>query len=859
MRQSIILLLVSCSMLCWQTGAASRMGSGFARATEADTTAQKNTYETLLKDKHTTTEGMITMHDVKGKLYFEFPIALLDREMLIGSTVTEISGNTHAVIGSKQLQPLLHVKFTRIGEYVQLRKISGDYTTDSLERNIVNAIEASNIGAIMRNMKIETYSPDSTAVVINMTDFFVDENKDLTPFDPYSLLTSSGYNRTTRFVKNNSFLGKIKSFDDNVTIQSHLSYVYDLMLGTTMVAKDVPFTAVVTRSIVLLDDQPGYRPRVGDYRMAIFPTGKYFFSEKDQGSREVYYSNRWNLEPSDPEAYLRGEKVEPRKPIVFYVDSNFPDKWKPHIHEGVEQWNELFETIGFKNAIIARDFPADDPEFDPDNIKYSCIRYAPINIANAMGPSWTDPRSGEIINASVYIYHDIVELLNRWIFVQTSQADHRVRTRNIPEDIIGDGLRYVTAHEIGHCLGYMHNMSSSAVIPVDSLRSPTFTQKYGTTMSIMDYARFNYVAQPGDFERGVKLTPPRFGPYDAFAVKWLYTAFPDKTYDEETEILSRWIRESSADPVYRYGKQQGFVLDPRSQAEDLGDDAMKASAYGIANLKYIMENFSRWVDADDHDFTYRQSIYNALINQYAMYIGHVYANIGGVYIQEMKEGDVGEKYQSVPKEIQREALAFILNQLSDMEWMENRELRQKLDFQGSMKDLVEGYVIGLILGNPERMSADVAQKVRFSATLADDPYTFTDCADDVYAFVWKSTMRGKKPTELEMRMQKAYVASYLTGSKLTTAPGFNTRYFAESDFREFLPGARNAEFTESEYVSAYGTSVSPKLFRLRPNESEYYGYLVKLRPLLKRAVRRSSGETRSHYELMLLNIENSIK
>ena len=263
--------------------------------------------------------------------------------------------------------------------------------------------------------------------------------------------------------------------------------------------------------------------------------------------------------------------------IVFYVDDGFPEMWKKHIFEAVDQWNEPFGRIGFKNAIAAKPYPKDDPEFDPDNIKYSCIRYAPIAIANAMGPSWVDPRSGKILNASVYVYDDVMKLLNNWLFVQTAQADERVRAVTIPEEVIGDGLRYVVAHEVGHCLGYMHNMSASAVIPVDSLRSPSFTQKYGTTTSIMDYARFNYVARPGDRERGV-LTPAAFRPLRLLCREMALHARARRC-DGCRRICRHFEMDNQGAPFgRRFGKQQfSRSIDPRSQSEDLGDDAVKAS------------------------------------------------------------------------------------------------------------------------------------------------------------------------------------------------------------------------------------------------------------------------------------------
>ena len=347
---------------------------------------------------------------------------------------------------------------------------------------IGRALATSNIGAIYRLFKIETFTPDSSAVVVDATNLFVSDDERLSPFDKYSQHTLSGrLKRKESFEKEKSYVTGIKSFSDNVSVSSSLNYRVTI---SERGLRDLPVTIAATRSILLLDSLP-VSPRITDSRIAVFPTGKMLYSPTTQGARPIWYANRWRLEPSDTEAYRRGELVDPVKPIVFYIDRNFPRTWLPYVIEGVNQWSELFEQIGFRNAVQARLFPEDDPEFDPDNLKYSCVRYAPVTIQNAMGPSWTDPRSGEIVSASVYLYHDVIELINNWLFIQTSPADPRVRQKQIPQEIIGDALRYVLSHEIGHCLGFMHNMGASSVIPVDSLRSPSFTRETGTTPSII--------------------------------------------------------------------------------------------------------------------------------------------------------------------------------------------------------------------------------------------------------------------------------------------------------------------------------------------------------------------------------------
>ena len=607
--------------------------------------------------------------------------------MLLGSAVTEISDNRNAIIGSKPTEPI-HFRFEKLNNKICLSAIQTDNVSGDNDNRLKTAIALSNMDAILQAFDISAYNNDSTAVVFDVTGFFVGDNKLMDPFDKYSANMSRGRKRSTSFQSSKSFVDGFKAFKDNISVRSCLSYTYSLTGGSGKDIKDEPLTAKVTRSILLLDSVP-YRPRLMDSRIGIFPTIKKEYSATKQTMRAIYYANRWRLEPSDLKSYVEGKKVTPVKPIVFYVDSCFPDSWKASIFEAVNQWNEPFEKIGFIQAIQAKEFPKDDPEFDADNLKYSCIRYAPIAIENAMGPSWVDPRSGEILNASVYLYHDVIKLLNNWIFIQTAQADKRVRHKIIPREVMDDALRYVVSHEVGHCLGFMHNMSASSVIPVDSLRSPSFTQKHGTTTSIMDYARFNYVAQPGDMERGVRMMPPRFGLYDDYLIRWNYTPVPEaKTEEEEYAITSKWITDLSGDPVYRYGKQQSDILDPRSQTEDLGDDAVKATQYGVKNLKYILANLNQWLDKEDNDYKHRSAIYDGIIMQYLTYMLHVYHNIGGIYLHEKLVGDKVEALESEPKEKQKEAMSYFLEQLETMDWLDNSDVLDKLPIGETVKGIL---------------------------------------------------------------------------------------------------------------------------------------------------------------------------
>lgn len=875
-----VLLLAAGLLIAPASGAAASKSKKKKSKTEEVAKPKVDKYTKMfVNDKSClTAKGpFLTLHKLKGKLYVEVPLKTIGREMLIASTISEASDTNLGTIGYKPTDPI-HVKFTRIDTTIYLSQAVVPPVHDTNDPHMSKAIGRSTLPPIMHSYPLVCYNRDSSAMVIEMTKFFSGDNELLAPIKS----TKGGVvNITGKFKSEGSVIGQIKSFEDNVTVKSYLSYsVTADLLGLMVIKKDEPMTVKVTRTILLLPEE-AMRPRLADSRIGIFLTDMSRINGKKDKIEDFSVINRWNIQPKDLEAWKRGELVEPVKPIVFYLDDAFPALWREPIRRGVLRWNKAFEKIGFKNVMHIEDFPKDDPEFDPDNIKYSCIRYAPIAIANAMGPSWVDPRSGEILNASVYVYHDVMKLLNNWLFVQTAQADERVRAVTIPEEVIGDGLRYVVAHEVGHCLGYMHNMSASAVIPVDSLRSPSFTQKYGTTTSIMDYARFNYVARPGDRERGVKLTPPRFGLYDYYAVKWLYTPVPDAaTAADEYAVTSKWITGAAADSVYRFGKQQfSRSIDPRSQSEDLGDDAVKASGYGIANLKYILGNMNAWISAQDPDFSQRRTLYDEVLTQYIRYLNHVLANVGGIYFAEKMEGDPVEAYRSVPRERQREALLFCLAQLKDMKWLDNAELIRDMPLMGSPAESIMASLVSVVVAAPAR--------VALSAALAEkEAYTPEECRRDVYEFVWASTLKGRTPDALEMMLQREYVRSLSlsAGLKYTGTGAREEKKLVSDEGLMPVPAflgehaARTAALTAcgercghdpfETFSAAHRVDTAPLLgygsprlnyYDPRNTEAGDYAALLKLRAMLRTKSASATGEARLHYELLLRNIEKALK
>ena len=865
----VALFVLPCSR---EADAAGRKKKGKNAAT-AKVTEKKSAYDKLFQKEscETVKSNFITLHKVDGKLYFEIPMKYLGREMLFASTLTSTSSNDFCDVGYKQNDPL-HVRFTKIDSTIYLNEVNAFVTSNPKEPSLQKAIDKNFADAVLYSYKIAAYTPDSTAVVIDVTPIFTTDMKEFA-FLPTTIMGLIQLNST--FNKDGVALGEVKAFDDNLSVKSMLSYKVSLKFMSFSFLDNMSLTATVTRSLLLLPEEK-MRPRISDSRVGIFITSKQHVSTEKDGIQNYTLANRWRMEPKDMAAFQRGELVEPVKPIVFYIDDAFPELWKQPIKEGTLRWNAAFEKIGFKNAVQVRDFPKDDPEFDPDNLKYSCIRYVANSTANAMGPSWTDPTTGEIINASVLVYGNIIQLINNWRFVQTSQLDPSVRGKKLPDDVVKASLIYVVAHEVGHCLGFMHNMASSAAFPVDSLRSVSFTQKYGTTPCIMDYARFNYVAQPGD--EGVKLTPPNLGVYDEFLIKWNYKFIPGTRDEwEEQPIVEQWVDEHAGDPIYRYGRQQiQSRYDPSAIEEDLGDDPMKASEYGVKNLKYILSNLQGWIN-DDPDYSHRQALYGQIMTQYYRYLRNVMYNIGGIYLTEVKEGTPGKRYEAVPKARQKASMAWVLKQFKSMDWLNNAELKEhfplSVDGSAIVRSKVAGDIQGLI-GN-----------VILSSHVASSPYSINEFMTDLYNGTWSNLLQGKALTEGDKILQNTMVdmvcASLSDGGAKKSASPFG---FAPSvdeivaygldesglisrfadQFRavdeEYGRGYVASNMVANQFgTPGYGWQRTVATTAIDDSKAYLQDMAVKSRNLLRSKIGGMSGNAKVHYQALLIKLNNALK
>lgn len=712
------------------------------------------TYKEVITDKAVSDQGVFTVHKIDDKYYFEIPDSMLKKEFLLVTRLTKAaagmrSGSTGYAGDQIGQQVVAFEKGPK--DKILLRAISFvDYAKDSTS-DMYNSVRRNNVQPIVKSFDVKTYGVNTKSSVIEVTDLLNSDNEMVS----FSVNYKDAF-KVGAFQKDMSFVNFVKSFPNNIEINTTKTFTRTLgrpIPGT--LPADVPkisgnYTVEINASLVLLPENK-MQARYFDPRVGYFTVGYTDFDLDPQGVKRISLVKRWKLEPKpqDLEKYKRGELVEPAKPIVFYIDPATPKKWVPFLIQGVNDWKKAFEKAGFKNAIYAKVPDAKtDPEWSLEDARFSAIVYKPSDVPNASGPSISDPRTGEILESHINWYHNVMMLLRNWYFVQASPNDPRARKVEFDDQLMGELIRFVSSHEVGHTLGLRHNFGSSSTVPVEKLRDKKWLEKNGHTPSIMDYARFNYVAQPED-NIGDSGIMPRIGDYDDWAIEWGYRRFYEyNTPDQEKEYLNKWVIKNLQNNRLWFGTESN-PLDPRSQSEQVGDNAMIASTYGIKNLKRIIDNLEKWTATPNEDYENLGMMYDQVTIQFKRYLGHVSKYIGGQMETPKTAEQSGAVYEVVPKKDQKEAMKFLEeNVFTTPQWLIKKNIFEKTGKTPvkTVEDIQNG-VLSRIL------SPMVLQNMYQMETVDQNTYTITELFSDLNS----SIIKKENPDVYGRNLQRNYI------------------------------------------------------------------------------------------------------
>ncbi len=717
-------------------------------------------YKDVITDKAKSSKGLFMVHKVEDKYYFEIPPKLFGRDILIVNRISKSSIESPKTFGGYAGDQIGEnvIRFEKgPNNKLFLKNISYSVFPDS-SKPMFKSVQNSNIQPIAMAFDIKAIASDSLGggTVIDITDNITPDNE---------IFGFAGFSKSSfqvgSFQNDKSYIVSVKPYPNNIEIKTVKTFSKSAGAASFPgFPPSAPSQATVTlemnSSLLLLPEIP-MKPRYMDNRVGYFGNSYTDFDANPQGIKTIDMIARWRLEPKpeDMEKYKRGELVEPIKPIVYYIDPTTPSKWVPFLMQGVNDWQVAFEKAGFKNAILAKPAPTkeQDSTWNLEDAQNSAIVYKPSPVENASGPSVTDPRSGEILETHINWYHNVMKLLHDWYMIQAAAIDPRARKMVFDDDLMGQLIRFVSSHEVGHTLGLPHNFGSSAGVPVENLRNKAWVEANGHTPSIMDYARFNYVAQPEDNITAPGIYP-RIGDYDKWSIEWGYKLIPEvSTAEAEVPILDKWIESKANDKRFYYGRQ-GQPDDPRDQSECIGDNAMKASVYGIKNLQRILPNLINWTKQPNEDFSDLDGMYTSLVGQFRRYIGHVCYNFGGVYETLKKNNQAGNVYEYVSKETQKEAADFINKQVFTTPiWLINKDVSSKTGVNATTTILsVQESALNRMLS-----LTTMNKMLNAEASIGNQAYTVTDLLSDLKQSIF-TELTSKKPVDVYRRnLQKSYV------------------------------------------------------------------------------------------------------
>lgn len=786
--------------------------------------------------------GVMNVIQKGDTVYLEIPTNLLGKPFLVSNKLQQVPAELNEASANKGINyanQMVRFEWDQQGKVVKMRqqRVTPEVPEDS---HIARSVADNYIDPIIASLKVEQIAPDSAAVIVKVSDLFNGKKNVLNDvFNDINLGTSP--------VSELSRIVSVKAYDRSVVAFSEL---------TTTVREGmakVNVTVVVSTAIYLLPEEPMMRRRE-DWRVGYFSTPATIYNDKQQQVEHTSYITRWRLEPKDTAAYLRGELTEPITPITFYIGQAVPEHLRPYIVKGIQDWNKAFEQAGFKNAIQAV-VANDSMDVDGDDMHYSVLTYAASEKANAMGPSTIDPRTGEILEADIIWWHNVQSLISEWIVVQTGAVDPRAHSLELPIELIGDAVRFVACHEVGHSLGLRHNMMASAAYPTDSLRSASFTSRVGgTSASIMDYARFNYIAQPGD---GVTVMSPNIGAYDLMAIEWGYRWYPAGT--DENKVLNELLSKYNG-KEYRYSEAQSqrSAVDPRALSEDLGDDPVLSARLGIENLKRIMPNLIEWTRNNKAGQNYDKAanLYSAILAQWSLYHYHVMANIGGIYMDRptIDWADDPEKraYTFVEKDRQREAVQFLLDEvLCFPEWLFGSSLSsQVFPLRHTPLGTTEQEPAMLLKNQQNYILWDLLANERLIRMFqnewynGDKAFTAVEMMQMLHESIFKKTIAGKKLNVMERSLQKSFVDALITAAAESEGVKINKHLTEEQQISS----------SKSRTINMTMTQITRTSDALSVKRSE----LIRIMKLLKSRTHTGDLSTQMHYDDVILRIQTAL-